>query len=86
MAPYRPWSVHSFTKWNIVSLYPFLNGIDEHNNELICSDQDNLEIIHIRDVLVNTYTKIYESRNIYRKLISVYAIVNLFTEFVLMKE
>lgn len=64
----------------------FLNGIDENNNELICSDQDNLEIIHIRDVLVNAYTKIYESRNIYRKLISVYAIVNLFTEFVVMKE
>lgn len=60
--------------------------------ELTCyTNQDNSEIIHKRDVqlgdaLVYRDTKIYESENIYRKLIFVYAIVDSLIKFVLMKE
>lgn len=55
------------------------------------TNYDNSAIIHTRDVLpsdalVQRDTKISEYRNIYRKLISVFAIVNSFIEFVAMKE
>lgn len=100
LAPYRPLSVHFFTEWNIFSLYHLPNDIKWNNNELnqfveltyACyTNQDNSEIIHTRDVLfsdalVYRDTKNSESGNIYRKLISVYAIVNSFTKCVVMKE